>query len=171
MNYKYFIPAPQTAEELKSQYRKLAFQYHPDCGGTDQDMKAVNNEYDALFPKLKDIHQNKDGEKYTARESTTETAADFKNLIAELMKFDNIEIEVIGCFIWLSGNTKPYKERLKELRFNWHSKKLCWYLKPEDYRRKSRRNYDLDEIRNMYGSSGKVYSNGTSKLDDKPPWD
>ena len=29
-NYNYFNPTPQTLEELKGQYRKLAFQHHPD---------------------------------------------------------------------------------------------------------------------------------------------
>jgi len=64
-NHKYFSPAPQTAEELKKQYRELAHNHHPDNGGDIEVMKAVNAEYAELFPRLKDIHQNKDGEKYT----------------------------------------------------------------------------------------------------------
>ena len=55
-NFKYFTPTPKTLEELKKQYRKLVFQHHPDKGGDADKMKAVNNEYDALFSKLKDIH-------------------------------------------------------------------------------------------------------------------
>lgn len=159
--YKYFIPAPNTLEELKKQYRELAFTHHPDCGGSEKAMKAVNSEYDALFPKLKDTHRTRDGETYKAKNESSETADQFKDLINELMKMENIVVEVIGCFVWVSGNTKPYKETLKALRFRWHTKKFCWYLAPEDYRRRSQKDYDMDEIRKMYGSSGEMNSTGT----------
>ena len=159
---KYFNN-PKTLEELKKQYRALVMEHHPDGGGSEEAMKAINNEYDMLFPKLKNIHQNKDGETYT--KENAETADQFKDLVAELMKMDDIVIEVIGCFVWVTGDTKPHKDRLKELRFKWHSKKSAWYLAPEDYRRRSRKDYDLDTIRGMYGTSGQVNSNGSYKLE------
>jgi curved DNA-binding protein CbpA len=164
MKYTYFTPTPQTLEELKTLYRKLAMEHHPDRGGSNEAMKAVNNEYDALFPKLKDRHKTKDGEQYTAKQPTAETADHFKDLISELMRMDGITIEIIGCFVWVTGDTKPHRERLKSLKFQWHSKKTAWYLKPEDYKRQSRREYGLDEIRAMYGTSGEMNSNGTVKL-------
>jgi curved DNA-binding protein CbpA len=166
-NYTYFKPTPQTLEELQSQYRKLAFVHHPDRGGNAETMKAVNNEYDELFPRLKNIHATKDGETYTARQETTETADQFKDLISELMRMDDIIIEVIGCFVWVTGNTRPNREQLKALKFQWHSKKLAWFLAPENYRKRSRKDYDLEEIRSMYGSNGQVRSHGTAKIDNE----
>ena len=166
-NQKYFVPVPQTAEELKKMYRELTKIHHPDNGGDNDIMARINNEYTELFPKLKDIHQNKDGETYTAKNPTNETPQDFIDLINELMRMDNIVIEVIGCFVWVSGDTKPHKEKLKELRFKWHSKKICWYLAPEDYRPRSRKDYEMDEIRAMYGTSGEVNSKGTRKIENK----
>ena len=160
---KYFVPVPQTLEELKTMYRKLAVQHHPDKGGNPEVMKAVNNEYDELFQELKNIHKNKDGETY--HKENPETADSFKDLINELMKMDNIIIEIIGCFVWVTGNTKIYKEILKALKFQWHSKKLAWYLKPEDYRNRSQGDYTMEEIRAMYGTSGQMNSNGMTKLD------
>ena len=160
---KYFNN-PQTLEELKKQYRELAFKYHPDCGGSNEVMKIINNEYDELFTILKDIHKTKDGETYTAKQETSETAEQFKDIINELMKMENIIIEIIGCFVWVTGNTKTYKDKLKELKFQWHSKKIAWYLKPEDYKKRSHRDYELDEIRAMYGTNGEVKSKGTEKL-------
>ena len=129
-------------------------------GGTNEAMKEVNAEYDQLFRILKDVHQTREGETYTSRQESSETPDQFKNLIEVLMKMDGIVIEIIGCFVWLTGNTKPYREYLKALNFQWHSKKLAWYLKPEDYKRQSRREYDLDEIREMYGTSGAMNSTG-----------
>ena len=165
-NQRFFTPRPETLEELKTMYRKLAMQHHPDRGGKTEDMKAVNKEYDELFSKLKNVHKTKEGETYTAREENAETADAFKDLISELMKMDNITIEVIGCFVWVTGNTRPYKEQLKALGFQWHTKKLAWYLKPEDYKRKSHKDYSLEEIRTMYGTSGKMESNGIIKLEE-----
>ena len=164
--YKFFIPKPETLEELKAQYRQLAMEHHPDRGGDTETMKALNAEYDKLFEVLKDVHKTKDGETYTARQASTETAEQFKNLIDELMRMDDIIIEIIGCFVWVTGNTKPYKDKLKALKFQWHTKKVAWYLKPEDYRKRSRKDYDLDEIRAMYGTSGAVNSNGVIKLSE-----
>ena len=163
---KFFTPKSETLEELKSMYRKLAVQHHPDRGGDSETMKSINAEYDELFPLLKDVHKNKDGETYTAYQASTETADSFKNLIDELMKMDNIVIEVIGCFVWVTGDTKPHKDKLKTLRFQWHTKKSAWYLKPEGYKKRSRKDYELEEIRAMYGTSGKVNSTGTTKLDE-----
>ena len=80
------------------------------------------------------------------------------------MGLEGIVIEVIGCFVWVSGDTKPHKEILKSLKFKWHSNKLCWYLAPEDYRTRSRKDYSMDEIRTMYGTSGAVNSNGKKKI-------
>ena len=165
--FNYFKPTPKTLEELKKQYRKLVFTHHPDKGGDAEKMKAVNNEYDKLFKILKDVHQTKDGETYTSKQTSAETADQFKDLINELMKMDDIEIEIIGCFVWVTGNTRAYKDKLKELKFQWHSKKTAWFLKPENYRCKSRKNYEFDEIREMYGTSGKSHSKGTDKLEDK----
>jgi len=127
-------------------------------------MKEVNAEYDALFLTLKNVHKNKDGETYTAYQESTETADEFKDLISELMKLENITIEIIGCFVWVTGDTKPHREKLKALKFRWHSKKTAWYLKPEDYKKRSRKDYALDEIRAMYGTSGEMNSNGMAKL-------
>jgi len=163
---KYFIPTPKTLEDLKTEYRQLAMIHHPDRGGDTETMKEINAEYDALFPKLKDIHKNKDGETYTAYKASSETSDNFKDLIDQLMKMEDIVIEIIGCFVWVTGDTKPHKEKLKALKFHWHSKKKAWYLKPEDYRKRSRKDYDLEEIRAMYGTAGQVHSNGRVKLDN-----
>ena len=147
-------------------YRQLAMMHHPDRNGNTETMKAVNAEYDELFPKLKNVHKNKDGEKYTTQKETTETADYFKTLIDELMRMDNIMIEVIGRFVWVTGDTKPHKDKLKALKFQWHTKKIAWYLKPENYKKRSRKEYALDEIRAMYGTSGQVNGRGTTKIDE-----
>ena len=138
-----------TLEELKKKYRKWAVKLHPDVGGSEAEMKILNAEYEALFAKVKDIHVNRDGEEY--RKETNEAPQDFIRIINELLKLVGIHIEVIGCFIWVTGQTKPYKETLKNLGMKWHNSKKCWFLPPDGYRRFGEREYSMEEIRDMYG--------------------
>lgn len=55
-------------EDLKEQFKALARKNHPDCGGDAETMKAINAEYDTLFPIWKHRYNA------TAAEPTTETA-------------------------------------------------------------------------------------------------
>ena len=64
---KYFTNC-RTLDELKKEYRRLAMLNHPDRGGDEETMKAINNEYDAVFPTFK-LAYNK-----TAETPTHETA-------------------------------------------------------------------------------------------------
>jgi curved DNA-binding protein CbpA len=141
-----------TLEELKKVYKKLAFQYHPDRGGDEEVMKKLNNEYDELFEKLKDKHKNKEGEFYT--KETEETPNEWRTLISQLiaLKMVAVTIEVIGSFLWVSGNTKPYREELKGLGLKWSPKKSSWYQSPAGYRRYTKKDYNMNDIRQMYGS-------------------
>lgn len=147
---KWFInPQPQTLEELKKQYKKLAFKHHPDCGGDTEDMKAINNEYDTLFIKLKDIHTNANGETYTKQ--TEETPEQFKDIISAIIHFQDVTIEIIGAWLWISGNTYPYKDILNKHGFKWSGKKYAWYFHNEPYKKKSKKTLTLEEIRDLYG--------------------
>ena len=54
-----------TIEELKKEYRTLIKLYHPDNGGDTATMAAINNEYDVLFNKLKNIHNTKNLKRFS----------------------------------------------------------------------------------------------------------
>lgn len=69
---KYFKNV-KSFEDLKNQFRELARKNHPDAGGDPEIMKAINQEYDQLFPVWKKRHNMSTGE------STTETADTFRN--------------------------------------------------------------------------------------------
>lgn len=64
---KYFTSCT-TLDELKKEYRRLAMANHPDRGGDEATMKAINAEYDAVFPAFKLAYNR------TAQAPTTETA-------------------------------------------------------------------------------------------------
>lgn len=157
MTHKNFFQDCKTAEEVKKLYRKLVKQFHPDNGGDEETMKILNAEFTTAFEQLKNTHRKQDGTTWTAaagsKAESKETAAEFIEIIERLMKF-NVEIEIIGSFVWVSGDTKPAKDELKSMGFRWHSKKVMWYLAPEWYVKRSKKTYTMDEIRDMFGSRG-----------------
>lgn len=146
---KYFTNC-KTAEELKKEYRRLAKQLHPDLGGDTEEFKVMQSEYETIWERLKYTHTNSNGETYT--KETTETPQEFINIINVLTSLNDIEVEICGSWIWVSGNTREHKEILKNLKFRYAHKKQAWYYHTEPYRKKSKRELTLDEIRDMFGS-------------------
>ena len=146
---KYFKDC-KTLEELKKAYRKLAMKYHPDMGGDPEVMKAINNEYDELFPRLKDQH-NASADEY---HQTTETAAEFVEIINQLIKLQGIEIELCGSWLWIGGETRQHKEALKAAGCKWCSKKGLWsWHHPEPGQSKKRhKGNSMEYIRDHFGS-------------------
>ncbi len=146
---KYFTNC-RTAEDVKHQFRANAKKYHPDLGGDPEEFKAMYIEFEQLWERYKNIHRNAEGETYT--KETTETPEEFADIINTLVKLDGVHVEICGSWIWASGNTQPHKEILKGLKFMWAHKKRAWYYHSEPYRKRSRRELTLDEIRDLFGS-------------------
>jgi hypothetical protein len=139
----------KTLEELKKEYKKLALLHHPDRGGETETMQAINNEYDELFPLLKNKHNSDNKNK---NNQTSENIEDYKNIIDVLIKYADITIEICGTWLYITGNTYNIKEQIKALGFYWGNAKKCWYLKPEGYISYKHKSWSMDAIREAYGS-------------------
>lgn len=145
--YKYFTA--KNLDELKAEYRRLVKKYHPDCGGTDEIMKEINNEHDRLFEELKAKHNAKADEYH----QTTETAEEFREIIEALLNLDGLVVELCGSWLWISGQTMKHKDALKAAGCRWSSNKKMWYWRhEEDGRRWHKGNRTIGEIRTKYGS-------------------
>lgn len=149
MSEKYFDKC-RTAEELKKAYRTAAKKLHPDAGGDPELFKAMQAEFSAAWEKLKNVHMNASGERY--EKATTETAAEFMELIEKLFKLDGVVIEICGAWLWVTGNTYPHRDELKKLRFGFSAKKSAWYFHYEPYKKHSKRELSMNQIRDMFGS-------------------
>ena len=153
---KYFADC-KTAEDAKALYRELAKKYHPDLHpgeNTEEMMKAINNEFERAWERLKDVHTSKDGGTYEAQgeRRTHETAAEFMGIIVALLSLDGVTVELCGRWIWVSGNTLPHKNRLSALGCKWASAKKMWSWHKVEDATASRGKYSIDQIRDFYGS-------------------
>lgn len=145
-----------TIEELRRQYKDLLKVYHPDNGGNEEIMKAINVEYEQLFKTLKNRHERKASSTgSTQKESFYNFEEDEKlrEILNKVIHFEGITIEIIGNWIWISGNTYQHKKDLKTFGFKWASQKKMWYWHSEEYIKKSRKTLSMNDIREYYGST------------------
>lgn len=147
--FNYFkIDGELTIDNIKKQYKKLAFMYHPDLHQNELEkyaaiMKEINLEYEKA---LKEVgKQNNKNYSFDI---------EFVDIIDALIKLrmQNVTIEVCGWFVYVAGDTKPYKDYLKALKLYWNSAKAAWYYKPAWYTKKGKEVWSMDRIRNTWGS-------------------
>lgn len=135
-------------KDLVKEFKQLAKQLHPDNGGDAESFKEMQAEFDKLLKTLPETEN--------AQQGTERKAADIPQEMAEVIKkvahLDGIEIEICGSWVWVSGNTYPVKNAIKAAGFKFSSGKKAWYWHNENYQRKSRKKYSMDDIRIMHGS-------------------
>lgn len=144
-----------TLDELRKMYKKLAVLHHPDNGGNEEIIKAINVEYDILFKQLKHEFEHKDTYKDASdkqkQQFSWEKDAQIREIILQLSKFKGIRIEIIGTWIWLS-ECYEYRQEIKQLGFHWARKKQMWYIHFDDFHKFGSRSVSMNYIRDKYGS-------------------
>ncbi len=123
--------------EAKKIYKQLAKKLHPDVGGSDELFKMLNSIYTNIL----------ENGIYFSNEF--EFDLEIEKIISQILHYENIIIEVVGSWIWLSGDTKKIKDKLKDLGFKWASKKKNWYY--GEMKHRNPREKTLEEIKGKYG--------------------
>ena len=145
-------------QDVKIQFRILAKKNHPDLGGNAEIFKIINNEYDIAFEYFKKLDNNQE-EKTAKTENRKakynyENSSIYKNIIEKLIHYENINIEIVGSWIWLDGETYPIKDIIKDLKFRWSkSKKKWYYFENIENTNKRRGFYSYDKIVEKYGAT------------------
>lgn len=153
MDYRAQFDACADREEARNLYRKLSKANHPDLGGCKETMQAINLAYEG----------------YTAHSCGGDSAAqgverDLASKIAEVMGFglpESVEVELVGLWLWMRGDTKPYKEQIKAAGFRWSARRGAWHWTPVKAKWRPS-SYDMDAIRMRYGST--TYRTGNSSV-------
>ncbi|MCG3687535.1 J domain-containing protein [Aliarcobacter butzleri] len=125
--------------EAKKIYKTLAKKLHPDMeGGSEEAFKILNAVYTDLIEHK--IYFSND----------FKIDIELEKIISLILHFENITIELVGSWVWVSGDTKEIKEKLKELGFKWASKKKMWYY--GEMKSKNPTPKSMEEIKSKYGS-------------------
>lgn len=137
----------RTIDEVKAMYKLLAKKHHPDCGGETATMQAINLEYSVACAKVLK------GENLSQEDAAEQVrmSEEYRAVIEQIMPIPGILIELVGHWIWVTGNTKPVKQQLKDAGLFFASKKVAWYYRSEEFKTTGSKK-SLDEIRAKYGS-------------------
>ncbi|EEJ0020644.1 J domain-containing protein [Salmonella enterica subsp. enterica] len=152
-----------TEKDIKIAYRKAALKYHPDRNPLGAElMKAVNAAFDFLMENIDKINQFQS----TEENKRYDYCENMESVLTVLSGLTGIVYEVIGNWIWISGDTKTHKDTLHKLNCKWASKKKQWFYRPEEHKsRWNRKEHSIDEIREMYGTAGKHKAKGWRRVE------
>lgn len=135
----------KTLDELRKEYKRLVKVNHPDNGGSEETIKEINTQYEICFKR---IEREDKTNSYKYDFESDELLRTIINAIVNL----NVDIEICGSWIWVSGNTFSCKETLKQNGFKWASKKKMWYWHNPEEVIKGNGKTTMADIRTKYGS-------------------
>lgn len=150
MNEKYFAGV-KTLEELRNKYRDLLKANHPDNGGSEEITKEINTQYEKAFDLLK-AGANLEDEKTAIKWSEAEDAA-IREALYKIIHLENINIEVVGCWIWVDGDTYAGRDTLKAAGYKWSKARKKWHFAPYEKKFYKGSKKSFDQIRREYGST------------------
>lgn len=161
-------------ETLTKAYKKAIFKHHPDHGGTSQSFVELQNAYSYLMNEIKYPSKKYSSDTKQLEDIMVNYSQELIDKIMELIeKFalnDDININIIGDWIWLDGTTKPHKEAIKSLGFKFSKNKTAWYWHNGGYRRfGGKKDYSMHEIAYRHGGIFQVSKKRNEKLQPLQP--
>jgi hypothetical protein len=137
----------KTIDEVRAKYKKLAKQYHPDLGGDTATMQAINKEYAFASAHITKGAGLSDEE----TEQEMKFSEQYRSVIEKIINLPGIIIELVGAWIWVTGETMPVRKQLKEAGLFFAYKKIAWYFRSDEYKTRGGKK-SLAEIKRKYGS-------------------
>jgi hypothetical protein len=134
-------------DALKKEYFKLAKKYHPDAGGTTAQFQNLQAEYEKLLKSLLN------GSTLSTDEKNNEIVIDkaIRDVIDALINIEDINIELIGKWLWISGNTYPVRQTLKSAGLIFIKKEGKPYWVYRGVESTSRGKTSMEDIKRKYG--------------------
>ena len=137
-------------EQLRTQYKNLCLQLHPAKGNDHEQFCAMFDEYQKILKNLSWADIQAGGK--TEFNFEGETA--LSKALREVMTLNKVNVELCGSWIWVSGETFPAKDRLRELGYFFSRSKKKWYFPAygRTVKGKYRGGISMKKIRERYGS-------------------
>lgn len=140
----------KTLEELRNKYRDLLKKHHPDNGGDVTTMQAINAEYSEVFRALK-AGAKIDNETTARKWSDAEDEA-LREALNKIIHLNGINVEIVGCWIWIDGNTYEGRDALKAAGYKWSRARQKWHFAPYESKYHKGKKKPFEQLREMYGS-------------------
>jgi curved DNA-binding protein CbpA len=146
---------------IKKAYRKACNQYHPDKGGSTHMMQAINTAYNTLKNFTGTLEDStgatsSDNQHSTEPQKNHSYPQELNEAINKIIDLPNIIIEIIGSWLWVTGDTYPHRQKLGKkpggagFTFCKKEGKPHWFFRPEDYKSTSRGGNTLDQIKDKF---------------------
>ena len=149
INANYFSGV-KTLEELRDRYKDLLKKNHPDNGGDVAIMQAINADYSEVFKALK-AGAKIDDETTARKWSETEDAA-LREALNKIVHLSGLNIEIVGCWIWVDGSTYDGREVLKAAGYKWSKARKKWHFAPYESKYYKGKKKPFEQLREIYGS-------------------
>ena len=140
-------PENNTPQTLKQAYRQACLKHHPDLGGDENMMKVINEAMEILRKCSWTPNECREASKDSP---LTDEMADLWN---KIKTWPGLAGEIVGTWIWVTGDTRKYRKELKSLGLKWSNNKTAWYWHPAGYRKRSKRSFEMNDIRTMFGTT------------------
>jgi len=154
---KNFFEGLKTLADIKAEYKRLVKLNHPDVGGDTATMQEINRQYSEAVDWIA-----RHGEGREKAAAAAEVPEEYAAAVAAVVNLAGLDVELVGSWIWITGNTYIYRETIKAAGYKWASKKRAWYWHPEGAGCSRGGKKSLAEIREKYGSekisSGRAYA-------------
>lgn len=134
-------------EDISWMYKQAAKKYHPDRNEAGLEMmKLINAARESLRDYIAGSLERED------MESQVDLGEVLNAALNAVVGLEGIVIEICGCWIWVSGDTKPHREVLKAAGYRYAPKKVMWSF-CGGKRTSSRGKFSMDDIRLRHGSA------------------
>lgn len=155
-----FFREVSTLQELKTTFKTLILFWHPDRNASEhaeENTKLIIIEYQYL---LKTGNFENEFSSSTNLENELLNKDNYINVINTLSKIDGLIIELVGGWLWISGNTYANKDVIKSVGCSFAPKKKLWYYRDDEYKVRRGGVKDIEDIKSKYGVAAKF--NGSS---------
>lgn len=136
-----------TMDALRTEYRNLIKVNHPDAGGDEATMRAINLSYEAAVARIR-TH----GDSAESAKAAADVPEAYMAAVSAVAARADLIVELVGSWVWVTGNTYGNRDILKAAGYRWAAKKGAWYWHLPDAKPGRRSKMSLDQIKDKYGA-------------------